>query len=124
MLEGDPRTDAEADAEWRQATDDLFASAAISGDMNLVAVGEKDTDVLVSNATISGDNIPVAVAGKDTLSRHRVNKRWFYEQRGSTRESGKLDSPLNKRVSKPPQRLTHTCLGMMVSSAATSGDKS
>ncbi len=32
MLEGDPRTDAEADADWRQGTDNLFSSAAISGD--------------------------------------------------------------------------------------------
>ncbi len=35
-----------------------------------------------------------------------------------------MDPPLGKRVSKLPQRLTHTRLGMMISSAAVSGDKS
>jgi hypothetical protein len=62
----------------------------------------------------------VAETGEGKISRRRVQERWFYEPRGSAVESDKVDPPLSKRISKPPQRLTHTRLGMMVSSGSSS----
>ena len=35
MLEGDPRTDADADADWRKATNDLFPSTEHTHNKNL-----------------------------------------------------------------------------------------
>jgi hypothetical protein len=102
MLEGDPRTDAEADADWKKATNDLFPSPPHTHNKSPPFVATQD----------------------DNPSRRRVNQRWYYEPHDDASDHSELIPPLGKRISKIPQRLTHTRLGMLISSAAISGDKS